>query len=85
VASFVQHMGVDHGRAYVFVAQQLLNRADVIARFQEMRCERMPEGMATGVFHDARFADGFLDGTLKNRFVNVMPSLFAGFRVLPAE
>ena len=33
----VQHMRVDHRRAHIFVAEQFLNRADVVASFKERR------------------------------------------------
>ena len=38
-ARLVQHMGVDHRRGDVGVAQQLLDGADVLSAFQEMRGE----------------------------------------------
>jgi hypothetical protein len=36
------------------------------------------------ILERSSLADGFLDHTLKNRFVNVMPTLFAGLGVLTA-
>jgi hypothetical protein len=39
----IQHMRVEHAGLYIFVAQQLLNRPDVIAVSQEMCGKRMPE------------------------------------------
>jgi len=39
-------MGVNHGGFHVLMSQQFLNGAYVIARFKQMRCERMPEGVA---------------------------------------
>ena len=34
-------MCIDHGRADIAMAEQLLNRANIIARFQEMRSKGM--------------------------------------------
>jgi hypothetical protein len=39
----VQHVRVDHRGAHIAVAQQFLNRADVVAVFEEVRRERMAE------------------------------------------
>jgi hypothetical protein len=36
-------MGVDHGRIHVGMAQEFLNGADVIAIFEQMRREGVPE------------------------------------------
>ncbi len=33
----IQHMRVDHGRAQIAMAEQLLHRADVVTRFQQVR------------------------------------------------
>jgi hypothetical protein len=33
--TFIQHMGVDHGRFHITVAWRFLNRADVAALFQD--------------------------------------------------
>jgi len=38
----VEDVGIDHRRAHVGMAEQFLNRADVVARLQQVRCERMP-------------------------------------------
>jgi hypothetical protein len=42
----VQHVRVDHGCAHVVVPEELLNRADVVAAFEEMRREGVAERMA---------------------------------------
>ena len=39
----IQDVGVDHRRAHVLVAEQLLHRADVVAVFEQMGGERVPE------------------------------------------
>jgi len=35
----IHHMGVDHGRGHVAVAQQFLHRADVVTRLQQVGSE----------------------------------------------
>ena len=35
----VQHVAVDHGRAHVFVAEELLDSADVVPVFEEVSGE----------------------------------------------
>ena len=39
-------MGIYHGGFDVLMAEELLNRPDVIAPLEQMRRERMPEGVA---------------------------------------
>ena len=42
-----QDMGIDHGRADILVPKELLNGADVIACFKQMRGKGMSEGVTT--------------------------------------
>jgi len=42
----VEHMRVDHRGLHVAVAEQLLDRTDVRAPFQQVRGKAMAEGMA---------------------------------------
>jgi len=44
-AATVQDVSINHRRRHVFVTQQFLNRADVIAILQQVRRERMPKRM----------------------------------------
>ena len=39
----VEHMGVNHRRAHIFVPQQLLHGSNVVAVLKEMGGERVPE------------------------------------------
>ena len=41
----IEHMGVDHRGSDVFMAQQFLHGANIVAVFEEMRCEGMSERM----------------------------------------
>ena len=42
----VEHMGVNHGRAYVFVPEKLLNGSDVVACFKQVGGKRTSECVA---------------------------------------
>jgi len=53
-AAFIQHMGINHCCGNIAMPQQFLHRADVIARFQQMRRKRMPQGMRRGRFGKPR-------------------------------
>lgn len=59
-------MCVDHRRAHIPVAQQFLDRSDVIAVFQKMSGKAMPERVAAGWLHNARFEPRFLKGPLQH-------------------
>ncbi len=71
-AAHVEHVGVDHGRLDVFVAEQFLDGADVVPGHQEVGGKRVAHGMAAGSFGNARSADGLFDGLLDNRWVQVV-------------
>ena len=49
----LHHMRVNLRRGNVLMAEQVLNRADVIAVFQQMRRERMAQRVAVRPLHDA--------------------------------
>jgi len=75
----VEHVGVDHGRLDVFVAEELLHRANIarrvaslIAVLQQVGGEGMAEGMAADVLFDAGQAGSAVDGTLQTTGVGVM-------------
>ena len=46
----VEYVGIDHRRAYIAMPQQLLDRPDVVAVFEEVRGEGMAEGMTGDMF-----------------------------------
>ncbi len=60
---------------------QLLHGADVRARFEQMRRERVAQGVATGALGDPGACYGGLDGTLENAFVNVVSAVLARSRL----
>ncbi len=54
-------MGVDHGGVDVAVAEQFLDGAYVVAVFEEVGGEGMPERMAAGGFADSGSEPGCLE------------------------
>jgi len=74
----VQHMGVNHRRANVSVAQQLLDRQNIIPILQQVGGKGVAKRMAACRFGDLCFQSGFLEGSLQDRLVQVVPALFAG-------
>jgi hypothetical protein len=60
----VQDVGVDLGGADAAVAQQFLDRADVVARLQQVGREGMAKGVARGPLGQTRHADSHRHGTL---------------------
>jgi hypothetical protein len=69
-AALVQNVGVDHGRADVGVAEQLLHGADVVAAFQQVGGEGMAQGVRRRRLVDARL--------LRRRLHRALHDLVAG-------
>ena len=92
--ALLQHVDVLHGRAQVFVAEELLDGANVGAVLEEVRGERVAEGVAGGVLVDpsvvGRTFDGPLDGGVGSVVAagdvapRVVGELGGGEDVLPA-
>ncbi len=82
-APFVQHVRVDHRRLHIDVPEQLLHGSDVVAGHEQVGRERMPEHVARDALGEPGSPTGDDDGPLKQRFVDVMTTLFTGLRVLP--
>src|SRR5262245_46159523 len=74
-------MRVNHGRGNLTVPEQLLNGTNILAIFQQMSRETVPECMATGRFGHPRIVDCPLDRVLKILFRNVMTPRFTRSRV----
>lgn len=66
------------------MAQKFLDGSDVVAAFEQMRGERMPEGVASRPLRQTCLRDGLPNGLLNERLVNMMPSLFTGLGVRPS-
>jgi len=69
----VQNVGVNHGRTDIGVSEQLLNRADIVAIFQQMGGKGMAHGVRAGWLRDAGLEPCIFDGLLENRLVEVVP------------
>ena len=67
-------MGVDHGGLQVFVAEQLLHSANVIAGFQQMSGKAMTEGVAGRWFRQSGRAHSLLHGALEPFFIEMVPT-----------
>ena len=68
----VQDVSVDHGRADVVVAQELLDRPDVVAIFQQMGGERVAKRVTVYPFGSTRAKGCRLHRALQNRLVKMM-------------
>ena len=66
-AALFEDVGVNHGCFDILVAEQLLNRADIVAILQEMGGEAMAEGVAGDAFGEACGAGGAFDRFLHRR------------------
>ena len=51
-AAFCQDVCIDHCRAHVRMAEQFLDRSDIVALFEESGSERVAKGMAASVLCD---------------------------------
>jgi hypothetical protein len=60
----IQHVGVNHRRAHVFVTKEFLHGSNVVAIFQQVGRERMPQRMTTRGLGDSRHEHGILDCVL---------------------
>ncbi len=65
-------MGVNHRRADVFVAQQFLHRANVVATLEQMCGEGMSKRVTCRWFREAGRTNGILHGRLQHAFGNVV-------------
>jgi hypothetical protein len=77
----IQHVRVDHCGAHVAVAEQFLDRSDVIAGFEQMRRERVTKRVARSGPRDSSRTGGILHGALQDGFMQVMPATLAGLFV----
>jgi len=77
----LQHVGVDHGGLDVFVAEQFLDRANVIAVFEEVGGEGVAERMAADAFGDPEPAGCAGDGALEPGRAEVVAVDSSGERI----
>lgn len=72
----IQNVRVNHGRTNVTVPQKFLNGSNVIAIREQMGSKRMPECMAGYPFGQSCLPHCQSHGSLHQRFVHVMATLF---------
>ena len=72
LAAALKDVRVDHGGLDVFVAQPLLDGADIVVILQQVRGEAMPEGVARHALFKAGGTGGGADGFLLAALVQVM-------------
>ena len=77
----VQRVGIAHRRLHVPMSEEFLNHADIIAIFQQVRGERVPQRVAIGRLGQPYGSGHLFDGTLPHRFVQMMPPMLTGPRV----
>jgi hypothetical protein len=77
----LEHMGVDHRRADIRVAEQLLHSADVGAGLQQVGRKRMAQGMDGYRLGDARARHRLLECPLHPVFVQMVAAFDAGARI----
>jgi len=70
--AFTGHMSINHGRIYIFMTHEFLDRSNIISRFQKMCCKTMPERVAAWRFWNLRFSNGFFDYSLKSAGLDMM-------------
>lgn len=76
-AAAVEDVGVDHRRADVAMAEELLDGADVVPILQEMCGEGVAEGVACGGLRQAGTADGGADEALHDCLVEMVAAVVA--------
>lgn len=64
------------------MTQEFLNRTDVVARLEQMRGTRVPQGMAGRPLGDTGLENGLAHGPLQDGLVEVMTAPTAGAAVV---
>ena len=80
-AAELEHMGVDHRGRHVGVAQQVLDRADVIAVLQQVGCKGMTQGMRGRRLGNAGGHDRALERPLESLVIQMMAPHHASARI----
>jgi len=71
-------MRIDHRRTDVTVAEQLLNRADIVTIFKQVGCERMTKCVRSRRLTQPGLVNGLFYNFLQNGFMHVVSALFSG-------
>ena len=74
VTAFVENMRVDHCGLHILVSEQFLNRANVVATFEQMRCEAVPEGVTADALRNSGCSHCLFNCFLHTALVQVMPT-----------
>ncbi len=74
-------MGIDHGGPDIFVTEQFLYRADVVAVLQQMGGEAVPRGMTAAMLVDFGGGYALFHRTLDGRLAEVVTPCLARARV----
>jgi len=77
-STLIEHVGVDHRRAHVAMPQELLDRPDVVSRFEQVRRERVAQRVTSRRSSNASGPGRFLYGALGDRLMEVMSATFSG-------
>src|SRR6266852_357785 len=78
LAALLKHVSVNHRGRHVGVTQQLLNRANVRASLEEVRCKGVPEGLGTYDLGQECPPGSNFDGLINHRRIDVVPPDDAG-------
>jgi len=68
----VEHVRVDHRRAHIGVAEQLLHRTDVVPRLEQVCSERMAQRVRRGGLGDAGVPHCLAHGALEGLIAHMM-------------
>ena len=66
-------MGVDHGGFDIFVTEEFLDGADVVAALQEVSGEGVAEGVTADAFGEVGGSGGLFEYFLESAFVEMIP------------
>ncbi len=80
----VQYMSIDHGGSDVVVAEQFLNRADVMATFEQVSGKGMTETVRSGGLADLCLDHGAANRLLHQAWIEMMPTLLSCLVIAPA-
>ena len=80
-AASVEDVGVDHGGLPVAVAEEFLDRADIVAGLEQVRREGVAERVARRALGDVGLADGAGDGALHGTLMQMAAHGEAGVGV----
>jgi hypothetical protein len=78
---FVEHVRVDHRGLDVLVAEELLDRPDVVPGQEEMGRKGVPQCVAGGVLGEACPSCGHMEGSLDRPLMDVMAAPHSGPRI----